>query len=88
MKICKKSTKILNDAFKSGDANLLNRAAHKIKGSVGNLAAIEAYEKAVELEKITGNRFIEKAEKVMYELEYQLDLLKSDLERLISEEKS
>ena len=42
-----KSVKILNDAFKSGDANLLNRAAHKIKGSVGNLAAIEAYEKAV-----------------------------------------
>ena len=40
------------------------------------------------MEKITGNRVIEKAEKVMHELEYQLDLLKSDLERLISGEKS
>lgn len=63
----------LNDAIK------LQRTAHTLKGTVGTLAAVEAYESVIALEKLAREEQLEEAAKVYAVVERDIDRLRSVL---------
>jgi signal transduction histidine kinase/CheY-like chemotaxis protein/HPt (histidine-containing phosphotransfer) domain-containing protein/HAMP domain-containing protein len=62
-------------AVASGDAVEIERAAHTVKGSVGNFAARAAFEAALHLERIGREGAVEKAEEACARLEEELGRL-------------
>jgi HPt (histidine-containing phosphotransfer) domain-containing protein len=60
----------------------IERAAHTIKGSVGNFAAKAAFDAAMELERIGRDGTLDQAEAARVRLEDELDRLKPALAAL------
>jgi signal transduction histidine kinase/DNA-binding response OmpR family regulator len=72
----------LREAVTSRDAKAIERAAHKLKGSVGNFAAQPAFEAALRLEILDRGGNLSKAEPVYAELEMEVNRLKSAMANL------
>ena len=67
----------LRDAIGAGNANAIERAAHKLKGSVGNFSAQPAFEAALKLEVLGRDGSLTNAEPVYADLEREIERLKS-----------
>jgi CheY-like chemotaxis protein len=67
----------LREAVTAGDATAIERAAHKLKGSVGNFAAQPAFEAALKLEILARDATLSEAEPAYAELENEIKRLKS-----------
>ena len=63
----------LREAITAGDAHAIERAAHKLKGSVGNFAAHPAFEAALKLEVLGREGSLSNAEPVYAELEKEIN---------------
>jgi len=72
----------IQEAIDRGDAKALARAAHALKGSVGNFAAKNAVAVAQRLESMGQNRELETAGKECVALESELALVSKELRRL------
>ena len=69
-------------AVQMGDAERLRRAAHALRGSVGNFAAKRAFETASELELLGKNGDVHAAQGACVVLEDELSLLAGELKKL------
>jgi two-component system sensor histidine kinase/response regulator len=78
--------KKMQDAILKGDAITLERAAHTLKGSVGNFSAVKAYDAALKLEKMSRDNDITNAEKAFALLENEIQQLKTALAKFVNEE--
>ena len=67
----------LREAVTAGDAKAIERAAHKLKGCVGNLSAHPAFESALRLEVLGRDGSLSEAGPVYAELEKEIERLKS-----------
>jgi HPt (histidine-containing phosphotransfer) domain-containing protein len=67
----------LGEAVSSGDANAVERAAHKLKGSVANFAAGPAVEAALKLEVLGRSGSLAESASAYAELEIEINRLKS-----------
>lgn len=72
----------IETGFQSGDATLIQRAAHALKGSVGTFQAPEAQEAAKQLESSARDGDLVRARKVFEKLSKQIDAVRQDLRRL------
>jgi CheY-like chemotaxis protein/HPt (histidine-containing phosphotransfer) domain-containing protein len=72
----------LKEAMSAGDADALERAAHKIKGSVGNFSAYPAFQAASRLEVLGREANLSEAEPAYLELETEISRLKSAMANL------
>ena len=72
----------LRDAITAGDANALERAAHKLKGSVGNFAAQPAFEAALQLEILGRDGNLSEAALAYGVLEKEIERLKTAMANL------
>ncbi len=72
----------LRKAVKAGDANAIERAAHKLKGSVGNFAARPSFEAALKLEVLGKDGRLSEAEPAYAELEREINRLQSAMAEL------
>lgn len=74
------------DAIKAGlaskDAKQVERAAHRLKGSLGTLAATAAHAAAFQLEVIGRSGDLSQADSAWQSLERELTRLRPELERL------
>lgn len=75
----------IREALAAGDAHIVERRAHSLKGAVGNFAATEAYDRAYELEKLGRAGDLTRAATVLASLEDALGELKDSLERAIAD---
>ncbi len=74
--------KILSDireSLRRGDSTLLERSAHKLKGSVSHFGAPSAYEAARRLEEIGRNGDLDGAEEAEEDLEREIGRLEEHL---------
>jgi HPt (histidine-containing phosphotransfer) domain-containing protein len=74
----------LSDIRKSlneGDALLLKRAAHTLKGSLRIFKSVRAQELSHQLEQMGANESMDGAEPVLAELQEQMKLVRAELER-------
>jgi len=76
------SLRSLREAVTAGDAHAIERAAHKLKGSVGNFAAHPAFEAALKLEVLGRDGNLSEAEPAYLELEKEIIRLKSAMVNL------
>jgi two-component system sensor histidine kinase/response regulator len=76
----------LREAVTARDATAIERAAHKLKGSVGNFAAQPAFEAALKLEVLGRDGSLSEAEPAHAELENKIERLKSAMAKLIGME--
>jgi len=74
--------KLIQRGFESGDATMIQGAAHALKGSVGTFLASAAQEAAKELELSAKNGDLAGARKVFERLSGQIDLVRQDLRQL------
>jgi len=72
----------LRDAVTAGNANAIERAAHKLKGSLGNFAAHRAFEVASKLEVQGRDGSLSDTEPAYCELEKEIDRCKLALAKL------
>ncbi len=72
----------IKDALRRGDSNALERAAHTVKGSVGNFAAKPAFQAAQRVEQIGRDGDMGEAEEAYRALEAELERLKPALAAL------
>jgi HPt (histidine-containing phosphotransfer) domain-containing protein len=72
----------MREALDRGDSNALERAAHTVKGSVGNFAAKTVFQAAQRVEKIGRDGDLGKAEEAYKALEEELDRLRPALAAL------
>jgi len=72
----------LRDAVMAGDAGAIERAAHKLKGSVGNFAAQPAFAAALKLEILGREDTLSEAKLAYAELETEINRLKSAMARM------
>ncbi|HKD02772.1 MAG TPA: response regulator [Terriglobales bacterium] len=77
-----KQEKDIRNGLDSGDAKLVQRAAHALKGSVGTFQASAAQEAANQLEISAKDADLVRARKVFERLSTQIDLVRQDLRRL------
>jgi two-component system sensor histidine kinase/response regulator len=77
----------MKDALGRGDCDALERAAHTVKGSVGNFAAKRAFQAAQRVEEIGRERTMAEAEGAYRELETELKKLRPALASLGRETK-
>jgi PAS domain S-box-containing protein len=70
------------DALDEGDAAKLHRAAHTLKGSVGNFAAHRAQQAAEQVEQLAAKGDLEAAKKAIMHLETEVERLKPVLHEL------
>ena len=73
---CPKMLIGIRGATERGDAREVERAAHKMKGSVSNFAASAAYDAALRLEVMGRNGHLELAPEALGQLESALEELK------------
>jgi len=76
--------KEIKQSIRRRDATALARAAHALKGSVGNFAAKEAFAVAQRLENIGRNGQLDTAGEACIALESELALVSKELRRLIA----
>ena len=74
----------LKAGFKQNDSAMVQRAAHTIKGSVGNFRATVAQEAAREIESLASNGDLESAEEALKTLSRILEIVRHEL-RILSE---
>ncbi len=74
--------KEIREAAERGDAAGLHRAAHALKGAIGNFGAKTAFELAQKLENMGRERDLRGADKACASLQRQLTILCAELERL------
>jgi HPt (histidine-containing phosphotransfer) domain-containing protein len=74
-------------AIDGGDVSKLNRAAHVLKGSVGNFGARSAFETALRLEMMGKEKDLNGAGAVYSSLAEEVDLLKQALAEFMGDEK-
>jgi len=72
----------MHKALASGDAKLLDRAAHGLKGSVANFCARSAEDAAFQLEQMGRSQKLEQAPQVLAALEQALANLQIELASL------
>jgi len=77
----------LHEAIKSGNARSVERAAHKLKGSVSNFSAQPSFEIALKLETAARDGNLSAAGPAFVELELEITRLKSAMANLDSLEK-
>ena len=77
-----KSMEEIRDAIDGGDPHRLNRAAHALKGSVGNFGGRNAFETALRLEIMGKNRELGGAKAVYSSLAEEVERLRKALEKL------
>jgi HPt (histidine-containing phosphotransfer) domain-containing protein len=77
---------ILNGAVKKGDAKLVEREAHSLKGAAGNLGAKNLAASALELELLGRNGNLKNAEKLMIELKSETKRIAEYVNRSIGAE--
>jgi HPt (histidine-containing phosphotransfer) domain-containing protein len=75
----------LRATLERSDGPALERAAHSLKGAVGNFGARAAYEAALELESLARARDFDRAHAKFAALEYQIALLGPALEAFLKE---
>ncbi|MFA6132679.1 MAG: response regulator [Phycisphaerae bacterium] len=78
----------IQDALKAGDGQALIRAAHSLKGCVGNFAATKALEAAFRLESAARGGNLKEAQESWPEVKMETTRLKEALTRLIGGEVS
>ena len=78
----------IRDGIAQGDAEALNRAAHALKGSVGNFAAAKAHATAYRFEILGKEGKIDEAAQALPELEATFQELAMELKMVIQEMKS
>jgi signal transduction histidine kinase/DNA-binding response OmpR family regulator len=78
-----KQERQIREGVDSGDAMMIQRAAHALKGSVGTFQASAAMEAAKQLEMCAKDADLVAAKKVFERLSTQIDLVRQDLRRLI-----
>ena len=66
----------LREAIAAGDPNATERAAHKLKGCVGNFSAHPAWDAALKLEVLGRERCLSEAEPALAKLESEITRLK------------
>jgi two-component system, sensor histidine kinase and response regulator len=69
----------IRQGIQGADASAVERAAHTIKGTVGNFAAQRTYELAYRLEVLSRERRLSELSQVFSELEQEMNLLKDAL---------
>jgi CheY-like chemotaxis protein len=74
--------KQIRQGLEAGDAVIIQRAAHALKGSVGTFQAAAAQEAANQLEICAKGADLDRARKAFERLSAQLDLVRQDLRRL------
>ena len=72
----------IHKALASGDARLLERAAHGLKGSVANFCARSAEDAAFQLEQMGRAQRMDQASQTLATLEQSLALLQAELASL------
>ncbi len=72
----------IETASNAGDGEELAKAAHALKGAVGNFGAAKAVEAAAELERLGKAGELSSAEKAWTALELELSVARNELERL------
>lgn len=72
----------IHKALASGDAKLLERAAHGLKGSVANFCARPAEDAAFQLEQMGRAQKMDQASQTLAALEHSLALLQAELASL------
>ena len=77
-----KQERQIRAGFDSGDAIMIQRAAHALKGSVGTFQASAAQEAASQLEIFAKDANFAGARKAFERLSTQIDLVRQDLRRL------
>ena len=77
-----KQVKQIQSGLESGDATMIQSAAHALKGSVGTFQASGALEAATELEVAAKEGDLVRARNIFRELSEQVDLVSQDLRRL------
>jgi PAS domain S-box-containing protein len=73
----------IKESIRRGDATALARAAHAIKGSVGNFAAKKAFAMAQRLENIGRNGQIDRASEECVALESELIFVSNELRKIV-----
>jgi PAS domain S-box-containing protein len=73
----------IKEAIRRRDAVRLGKAAHTLKGSIGNFAAKNAFAAAERLESMGKNAELDTASEAFMKLEYELRLLTEELRKLI-----
>ena len=63
----------ISDAVEIGDGDALMKAAHTLKGSVGNFGAKAAFEAAIKLEVMGRNNDLDKATDAFDDLEKEIE---------------
>ena len=79
---CPRRLEEINQAIGRGDAPALCRAAHMLKGSVGNFAARKAFAVSQQLENMGRDGDLDKARQACVTLESELEILNHELEEL------
>jgi len=79
---CPRRLAEIKEAIRRGDAGALGRAAHTLKGSVGNFAAKNAFAAAQRLEIMSRDIDLDNVGKACVKLESELALLSEDLRKL------
>jgi PAS domain S-box-containing protein len=79
---CPRSLAEIKEAIRRGDAGALGRAAHALKGSVGNFAAKSAFAAAQRLEIMSRDIDLDNVGKACVTLESELALLSEELRKL------
>jgi len=75
----------IRSAAGAGDAESLARAAHTLKGCVGNLGAVEAFQSALRLESLARSGQLREARQAAVELESDVARFEQALLRLAAE---
>ena len=78
----------IKEGIARGDADSLKRAAHGLKGSVGNFGARRAFDAAYNLEKIGEEVKMGEAKEALSRLEEELSDLTVEMKRILGEMKS
>jgi len=79
---CPRLWQNLREALEQGDARKLSRAAHTLKGSVGNFGAHAAHEAAERVEQLSAAGDLPRAAEFVARLQTELDRLQSMLQQL------
>ncbi len=86
LETCQDQLTELQEALNAGDGEALSRAAHSMKGSVGNFGAKSAFDICLKLETMGRNDDLADAWNVYSELEGQIRQLSTELEGLLEKE--
>ena len=72
----------IKDGISTGDAKIIEEAAHSLKGASSNIGAMAVRQKAYELELMGKKAELQRAKKAIIELENEVKRLKDELKRI------